>query len=207
MLFDQRKTRRMAQIAAIIAAVGFVGIIFIVVVVLVVQGGSSQPNAVKTAQKATQARPNDPVAWDELATAQAGAQKYVEAQQAAQKAYDLRPNGARVGTLVQLMLQNGQQAGAFNTLETFTAQHPKIPQGFLYLGQLAEQMQKKNVALLAYATYVRLAPKGSSVAAAVQQRIQLLRAPPVTTTKASTASTPTAPATPGGTTPAQPVTP
>jgi predicted Zn-dependent protease len=205
MLLDQRKTRRMAQIAAIIAAVGFVGIIFIVVGVLVFKGdGSGQSDAVKLATEETRSRPNDPVAWDDLASAQNAAQNFPEAQAAAQKALDLRPNDAnRLGTLTQLMERTGQQPKAFTTLEQFTAKHPKNADGFLLFADLAERMQKKNVALLGYATFLRLAPN-STLAPAVQQRIQLLQAPPSTGT---TTATPSAPAPPSGTVPAEPVTP
>ena len=208
MLLDQRKTRRMAQIAAIVAAVGFVGIIFIVVAVLVFQGGGSDQNdPVKLATNETRARPNDPVAWDDLASAQVAAQHFPEAQQAAQKALDLRPHDAtRLGTLTTLMEQNGQQAQAFKVLETFTAKNPRSSQGFLLLADIAERTKKTNIALLSYATFLRLAPN-SSLASAVRQRIQLLQAPPSTSTTGATTSTPSTPTPPAGTVPAQPVTP
>jgi cytochrome c-type biogenesis protein CcmH/NrfG len=208
MLLDQRKTRRMAQIAAIVAAVGFVGIIFIVVAVLVFKGGGGDQNdPVKLATNETRARPNDPVAWDDLATAQNAVQNFAEAAKAAQKAFDLRPNDTtRLITLASLLLQSGEQAQAFTTVEKFTAKHPRNPQGFFLLGRVAEQAQKKSVALLAYATFVRLAPNDPS-AQAVRQRILFLRAPPATTTTGSTASTPSTPSTPSGTVPAPPVPP
>ena len=206
MLLDQRKTRRMAQIAAIIAALGFAGIIVIVVVVLVVQGGPASNDPVKLAQKETKAHPKDPVAWDNLEAAYFSAQKLPEAQQAAQTAFDLRPNGTRLETLATLMDQNGQTAQAFKVAQEFTATHPKDAQGFLLFGALAEKTAKKNVALLAYATFVRLAPN-DPVAQTIRARIQFLQHPVTTTTKGTTTTaTPTTPSVPPGT-PAKPVTP
>jgi len=207
MLLDQRKTRRMAQIVAIIAAAGFAGIIVIVVVVLVFQGGPASNDPIKLAQKETQSRPKDAVAWDNLEGAYFAAQKLPEAQEAAQKAFDLRPNSTRLETLATLMVQNGQTAQAFKVAQDYTAKHPGDAQGFLLLGALAEKAQNKNVALLAYATFVRLAPH-DPVAATIRARIQFLQHPTTTTTTngTTTTATPTAPSAPPGT-PAKPVTP
>jgi predicted Zn-dependent protease len=206
MLLDQRKTRRMAQIAAIIAAVAFCGIIFIVVGVLVFQGGSTpEGDAVKIAQEETRARPNDPVAWDELANALVNVQNYPEAVKAAQKAMDLRPRDAnRLGNLVTIMGQAGQNPQAFTLLERFTAKNPNNAQGFLLLGDMAERLSKKNVAQLAYVTFLRLAPE-SSLAPAVQQRLIELSRPPGATAPSATA--PSGPSGPSHTVPAEPVTP
>jgi predicted Zn-dependent protease len=206
MLLDQRKTRRMAQIVAIIAAVGFVGIIFIVVGVLVFQGDSTpEGDAVKLAMESTRNRPKDPVAWDELANAQANAQNYPEAVKAAQTALNLRPRDAnRLGNLVTFMSQANQNPQAFTLLERFTARNPNNAQGFLLLGDMAERLSKKNVALLAYVTFLRLAPD-SSLAPAVQQRLLELQQPPAST--APSATTPTTPAAPSHTVPVEPVTP
>jgi cytochrome c-type biogenesis protein CcmH/NrfG len=144
------------------------------------------------------------VAWDDLTSAQSAAQNFPEAVKAAQKAFDLRPNdAARLGTLTSLMEQTGQQGQAFSVLERFTATHPRNAQGFLLLADIAERTQKKNIALLSYATFLRLAPN-SSLAPAVQQRILLLRSPASTNPTVSTPSTPSAPS---GTVPAEPVTP
>lgn len=206
MLLDQRKTRRMAQIVAIIAAVGFVGIIFIVVGVLVFQGDSTpEGDAVKLALEETRTRPKDPVAWDELANAQANVQNYPEAVKAAQTALDLRPRDAnRLGNLVTFMSQANQNPQAFTLLERFTARNPTNAQGFLLLGDMAERLSKKNVAQLSYVTFLRLAPD-SSLAPAVQQRLIELQRPPVST--APSATTPTTPAEPSHTVPSEPVTP
>ena len=185
MLLDQKRTRRTVQVVAIITSVAFLGVIFIVLGLIFLGGGgqSMEDQILSDAQARVEQQPQNPEAYEELASAYTAKQEYPQAIAAAQKAVDLDPGDLeRVQVLVSLQLQAGQNAAAVESLQDYTAQNPRDAEAFLQLGQQAEQVGRIPLARLSYQTFLQLRPDDPN-AEAVQNRLdQLSRAGAGTTT-------------------------
>jgi len=175
-LLDQKRTRRTVQVVAILTSLAFAGVIFVVLGLIFFGGGgkSAEDQVLDDAMARVQEQPNNPEAYEELASAYAAKNQYPQAIDAAEQAVALQPNDLeRVQTLVSLQLQAGDSAGAVNTLQEYTAKNPRDAEAFLQLGQQAEQAGRTQLALLAYQTFLRLEPDDPNVQA-VRARIQQL---------------------------------
>lgn len=168
----------MVQIVAIITSIAFVGLFPVVILASLgigpFSGGANDTSLVDEAQDAVDANPNDPEAWEQLASAYAGEEDYTQAVEAAQKAYQLQPGAyERVQTLVSLQLTAGQNAESITVLRKYTGRKDADPEAFLLLAQQAETVGNTNLARLSYLRYLQLEPD-SPLKADVQERIDQL---------------------------------
>lgn len=176
MLLDQKRTRRTVQVVAIITSLAFAGVIFVVLGLIFFGGGgqSAEDQILGDAQARVEQQPQNPEAYEELASAYAAKQDYPQAIAAAQKAVDLdRGDLERVQVLVSLQLQAGQNTAAVESLQDYTAQNPQDAEAFLQLGQQAEQVGRIPLARLAYQTFLQLRPDDPN-AEAVRNRLEEL---------------------------------
>jgi cytochrome c-type biogenesis protein CcmH/NrfG len=184
-LLDQKRTRRTVQVVAILTSVAFAGVIFVVLGLIFFGGGgqSAEDQILDDAQARVEAQPQNPEAYEELASAYAAKEDYPQAIAAAQKAVDLEPEELeRVQTLVSLQIQAGQDAAAVATLQDYTAQNPEDAEAFLQLGQQAEQIGRIALARLSYQTFLRLQPDDPNAQAVRDRLNELSRAGAGTTT-------------------------
>ena len=161
MLLDQKRTRRTVQIVAILTSLAFGGVIIVVLGLIFFGGGgtSQTEQLVKDAQARVEQQPDNPEAWEELASAYSGNEQNPEAVDAAERAVELAPNQyRRVQTLVALQIRAGDNAGAIQTLQTFTGANPDSAEAFLQLGQLAEDAGRTALARLSYSRFLQLEP-------------------------------------------------
>jgi cytochrome c-type biogenesis protein CcmH/NrfG len=175
-LLDQKRTRRTVQVVAIVTSLAFAGVIFVVLGLIFFGGGgqSAEDEILDEAQARVEQQPQNPEAYEELASAYAASEDYPQAIAAAQEAVDLQPgNLERVQVLVSLQLQAGQNAAAVGSLQDYTAQNPQDADAFLQLGQQAEQVRRIPLARLAYQTFLQLRPDDPN-AEAVRDRLEEL---------------------------------
>jgi cytochrome c-type biogenesis protein CcmH/NrfG len=175
-LLDQKRTRRTVQVVAIITSLAFAGVIFIVLGLIFFGGGgqSAEDQLLDDAQARVEQQPQNPEAYEQLASAYAATEDYPQAIAAAQKAVALdRGDFERVQVLVSLQLQAGQNAAAVESLQDYTAQNPQDADAFLQLGQQAEQVGRVPLARLAYQTFLQLRPDDPN-AEAVEDRLDQL---------------------------------
>jgi cytochrome c-type biogenesis protein CcmH/NrfG len=185
-LLDQKRTKRIVKITAVLTSLAFAGVgIFIIAFIFLGNTPSATEQAVKDARSQVADAPNDPVAWDQLASAlledaRTGDRtfdqaKLQEAVDAGRKAVTLAPRQfARTLTLVTLYTQSGQDALAIDTLQRYTARNPDDGEAFLQLAQLADNAGRTDLARLSYQTYLRLNPQGAT-AQAVRDRLKALQ--------------------------------
>lgn len=176
----------MVQIVAIVTAIAFVGLFPIVILASLgigpFQGGANDTSLVDEAQDAVDANPQDPEAWEQLASAYVGEEDLARAVEAAQKAYQLDPGTyGRVSNLVTLQNEAGQTQQAIVVLRKYTARKDADPEAFLLLAQEAETVGNTNLARLSYLRYLQLEPDSPNKAA-VQDRLDQLAGGGVATT-------------------------
>jgi cytochrome c-type biogenesis protein CcmH/NrfG len=160
-LLDQKRTRRTVQVVAILTSLAFGGVIIVVLGLIFFGGGGASPaeQVLDDAKARVEAQPNNPDAWEELASAYSGNEQPAEAIDAAEKAVELAPNQLRrIQTLVSLQIRGGDNAAAVTTLQTFTQDNPQNAEAFLQLGQIAQQAGRTDLARLAYQRFLQLAP-------------------------------------------------
>ena len=178
MLLDQKRTRRTVQVVSILTSLAFAGVIF-VVLGLIFFGGSGNTIAdeqLSSAKSLVKKEPRNADAWESLASAYAGTNKFPEAIAAAKRAAALDPGSyRRLQTLVSLQVGQLDNAGAIVTVQAFTAKHPDNAEAVLQLAQLAEKDGKTALARLSYQSFLRLAPDDPN-AAAVRTRLKTLNA-------------------------------
>lgn len=178
MLLDQKRTRRTVQVVAILTSIAFAGVIFVVLGLILFGGGgeSAEDQILSDAQARVEAAPNDPDAYEDLASAHAAKDEFPQAIAAAERAVELEQGDfTRVATLVSLQIQAGNDDAAVETLQEYTAENPQDSDAFLQLGQQAEQAGRTDLARLAYQSYLRLEPQSAN-ADAVRQRLEELAA-------------------------------
>lgn len=167
----------MVQVVSILTSLAFGGVI-LVVLGLIFFGGGSQSMAdqqLSDAKSLVKEQPRSADAWEQLASAYAGAQQLDQAVAAQKRAVSLDPDAlSRIRSLIALQSQNGQRAAAITTLQAYTARHPRNADAFLDLAQLAEQAGKNDLARLSYQAFLRLAPDDPN-AAAIKARIKDLQ--------------------------------
>ena len=176
MLLDQKRTRRTVQVVAILTSLAFAGVIFVVLGLIFFGGGgeSAEDMLLDDAQARVESQPNDPDAYEELASAYAAKGEYPQAVDAAERAVALDPQDlGRVQVLVSLQLQSDNRAGAVAALQEYTAANPDDADAFLQLGQQAEAAGRTPLARLAYQTFLRLEPQDTN-ADAVRERLREL---------------------------------
>jgi tetratricopeptide (TPR) repeat protein len=177
-LLDQKRTRRTVQVVAILTSLAFAGVIFVVLGLIFFGGGGQSPEdqILDDAQARVEAEPQNPEAYEQLASAYAAKEQYPQAIQAAEHAVALEPGDlGRVQVLVSLQLQAGRDAAAVESLQEYTAQNPEDADAFLQLGQQAEQAGRIPLARLSYQTFLRLRPDDPN-AEAVRERLNDLSA-------------------------------
>ncbi len=171
----------MVQIVAIITSIAFAGVIFVVLGLILFGGGGNTvaDDELSDARSLVEQRPEDPDAWERLASAQAapGIDRVDEAIVSARKAVSLAPRSyQRLQTLISLQIRAGDQAAAIETLQSYTAANPRRePEAYLQLGQLAEQDGRTPLARLSYQTFLRLSPDDTT-AEEVRTRLDALSA-------------------------------
>jgi predicted Zn-dependent protease len=152
-LLDQKRTRRTVQVVAILTSLAFAGVIFVVLGLIFFGGGgmSAEDQILSDAKSRVEAQPDNPEAYEELASAYAAKNEFPQAVAAARKAVELTPRDLdRVQTLVSLQLRAGDTSGAVTTLQDYTAANPRDAEAFLQLGQQAEQAGRIPLARLSY---------------------------------------------------------
>ncbi|HMN98916.1 MAG TPA: tetratricopeptide repeat protein [Miltoncostaeaceae bacterium] len=176
MLLDQKRTRRLVQVVAILTSLAFGGVIIVVLGLIFFGGGgtSATEQVLSDAKTRVQEQPNNPDAWEELASAYSGNDQPAEAIDAARKAVTLAPRDLRrIQTLVSLQVRASDQAAAVETLQGFTERNPRNAEAFLQLGQLAEQAGRTDLARLSYQRFLQLEPN-DRLAEEVKARLQQL---------------------------------
>jgi tetratricopeptide (TPR) repeat protein len=176
MLLDQKRTKRTVQVVAILTSLAFGGVIIVVLGLIFFGGGGTSPaeQVLDDAKGRVQEQPNNPDAWEELASAYSGNDQPAEAIDAAVKAVSLAPRDLRrLQTLVALEVRASEQGGAVETLQGFTERNPRNAEAFLQLGQLAEQAGRTDLARLSYQRFLQLAPD-DRLAEEVKARLQEL---------------------------------
>ena len=161
MLLDQKRTRRTVQVVAILTSLAFGGVIIVVLGLIFFGGGGASPaeQVLDDAKARVEAEPNNPDAWEELASAYSGNEQPTEAIDAAEKAVALAPRQLRrIQTLVSLQIRGGDDAAAVQTLQTYTQDNPQNAEAFLQLGQIAQQAGRTDLARLSYQRFLQLAP-------------------------------------------------
>ena len=119
--------------------------------------------------------PQSADAWEQLASAYAGAQQLDQAVNAQKHAIALDPDSLpRIRSLIALQSQAGETTAAITTLQAYTARHPRSSDAFLDLAQLAEQAKKTALARLSYQAFLRLSPDDPN-AAAIKAKIKSLQ--------------------------------
>jgi tetratricopeptide (TPR) repeat protein len=183
-LLDQKRTKRTVQVVAILTSIAFAGVIFVVLGLILFGGGGNTvaDDELSDARALVAERPNDPDAWERLASAQAapGIDQVDEAIVSAERAVELAPEDyRRLQTLISLQIRTGDTEAAITALQGSTAAVPENPEAFLQLGQLAEQAGRTPLARLSYQAFLRLAPEDRS-ADDVRERLQQIEsgAPP-----------------------------
>jgi cytochrome c-type biogenesis protein CcmH/NrfG len=175
-LLDQKRTRRLVQVIAILTSLAFGGVIIVVLGLIFFGGGGTSPaeQVLDDAKTRVQEQPNNPDAWEELASAYSGNDQPAEAIDAAEKAVALAPrNLRRVQTLVALQVRASRQPEAVATLQGYTERNPGNAEAFLQLGQIAEQAGRTDLARLAYQRFLQLEPD-DRLADEVRARLQEL---------------------------------
>lgn len=178
MLLDQKRTKRTVQVVAILTSLAFGGVIIVVLGLIFFGGGGTSPaeQVLNDAKARVEEHPNNPDAWEELASAYSGDDQPAEAIKAAEKAVSLAPRDLRrIQTLVALQVRASQQGAAVETLQGFTERNPGNAEAFLQLGQLAEQAGRTDLARLSYQRFLQLAPD-DRLAEEVEARLQKLAA-------------------------------
>jgi tetratricopeptide (TPR) repeat protein len=175
-LLDQKRTRRTVQVVAILTSIAFAGVIFVVLGLILFGGGgqSAEDQILEDARSRVEAEPQNPEAYEELASAYAAKGEYAPAIDAAERAVALEPDElTRVQVLVSLKLDSGDAAGAVASLQAYTAENPQDAEAFLELGQRAEQAGRTALARLSYEAFLRLRPDDPN-AEAVRERLDQL---------------------------------
>lgn len=165
MLLDQKRTKRTVQIVAILTSIAFAGVIFVVLGLILFGGGGTTvaDEQLAEARERVEQSPNDPDAWEALASAQANLEDFDQAVVSARRAVALAPRDyRRLQTLISLQIRGGDTDGAIAVLQTHTAQNPRNAEAFLQLGQLAEEAGRTPLARLSYQAFLRLAPDDRS---------------------------------------------
>ena len=82
MLLDQKRTRRTVQVVAILTSLAFGGVIIVVLGLIFFGGGGTSPTeqVLDDAKARVQEQPNNPDAWEELASAYSGDDQPAEAR-------------------------------------------------------------------------------------------------------------------------------
>jgi cytochrome c-type biogenesis protein CcmH/NrfG len=176
MLLDQKRTKRTVQVVAILTSLAFGGVIIVVLGLIFFGGGGASPTeqVLDDAKTRVEQQPNNPDAWEELASAYSGNEEPTEAIEAARKAVSLAPRDLRrIQTLVALQVRASDQAAAIETLQGFTGRNPRNAEAFLQLGQIAEQAGRTDLARLSYQRFLQLAPD-DRLAEEVKDRLQEL---------------------------------
>ncbi len=176
MLLDEKRTKRTVQVVAVLTSIAFAGVIFVVLGLILFGGGGETvaDQQLAEARERIEQNPNDPDAWEALASAQATNEDFDEAIVSAQKAVELAPRDfRRLQTLVSLQIRQGQTDEAITVLQAYTSRVPDNPDAFVQLGQLAEQAGRTPLARLSYQTFLRLAPDDRT-AEEVRERLDAL---------------------------------
>ncbi len=161
MLLDQKRTRRPVQVVAILTSLAVGGVIIVVLGLIFFGGGGTSPaeQVLNDAQARVEREPQNPDAWEALASAYSGDEQPQQAIDAAERAVALAPRQlSRVQTLVSLQVRGGDLPAAVETLQTFTEAQPRNAEAFLQLGQIAAQAGRTDLARLAYQRFLQLAP-------------------------------------------------
>lgn len=179
MLLDQKRTKRIVQVAAIVTSIAFAGTIFVVMGLIFFGGGNSpEQDQINELKGIVDDRPQDPDAWQQLASAYIAGEQHQEAVAAAIRSVDLAPKSYRnVSTLALALQSAGNPQGAVDALEDFTARNPKNAEAFLQLGQSAAQIGRTNVARLAYQRFLELEPNSTQAEFVQAQLAELTGSP------------------------------
>ena len=90
------------------------------------------------------------------------------------RSVELEPGSFRnASTLVLAFQEAGDPAGAIKVLSDFTKRNPKNTDGFLALGQTAQQAGQTDIARLAYQRFLKLEPDGTQADLVRDQLAQL----------------------------------
>lgn len=151
------------QVAAIATSIAFAGTIFVVMGLIFFGGGSSpEQDQINELKGIVQDQPENPDAWQQLASAYIAAEDHDEAVAAALRSVELAPSSYRNASTLALAMQSaGNPEGAVDALQRFTARNPKNAEAFLQLGQAAAQIGRTNVARLAYQRFLQLEPNST----------------------------------------------
>lgn len=165
--------------AAILTSIAFAGTIFVVMGLIFFGGGSSpERDQINELKGIVDDQPENPDAWQQLASAYLAAEENAEAVAAAIRSVELAPTSYRnISTLALAMQSAGNPEGAVDALQRFTARNPKNAEAFLQLGQSAAQIGRTNVARLAYQRFLQLEPE-STQAEFVQAQLAELTGTP-----------------------------
>ena len=176
MLLDQKRTKRIVQVVAILTSLAFAGTIFVVMGLVFFGGGSSpERDQVNELKELVKDNPDDGDAWQQLASAHIAAGDKAEAVAAGIRSIELEPTSFRnASTLVLAFEEAGDPAGAIKVLSDFTKRNPKNTDGFLALGQTAQQAGQTDIARLAYQRFLKLEPDGTQ-ADLVRDQLALLQ--------------------------------
>lgn len=197
MLLDQKKTKRIVRIVSIIAAIGFAGALLPILVLVILQSdGTSTADdtraQIEAAQKLTVERPNDPVAWHDLAQELVDGDRASEAIAPARKAVALAPKDFRnTEVLVDALKADVTKAEeALRELQKFTVKNPTDTEALLSLGDLAAEQGKYALAKLSYQAVLTREPEGSPRADQALQSIALVDQTLAPTTAPATETAP-----------------
>ena len=163
MLLDQKRTKRTVQVVAILTSLAFAGTIFVVMGLVFFGGGSSpERDQVNELKELVKDNPDDADLWQQLASAHIAAGDKQEAIEAGTRSVELDPASFRsASTLVLAYQEAGDDAGAVKVLSDFTKRNPKNSDGFLALGQTAQQAGQTDIARLAFQRFLALEPDGT----------------------------------------------
>jgi cytochrome c-type biogenesis protein CcmH/NrfG len=163
-LLDEKRTKRLARIMAVFTALAFVGGGLVLILVSVFGGPSSSTSQlISDAQATVKSQPNSVQAWDDLATAYQAANKNSLAIGAAQHALTIDPaDKTSAFTLATLYSGAGQYGQGVDVMKSYTAKAPTDPDGWVQLGQLADDAGEPALAYSAYDKYLKIAPPGAT---------------------------------------------
>lgn len=166
----------MVQVVSVLTSIAFGGVIIVVLGLIFFGGGGSTlaDQQLSDAKTAVKNSPQSADAWEQLASGYAGKDQFTEAIAAAKKSVALDPNSfSRLQTLISLQVRRNDTAGAIDTVQTYTARHPKDAQAFLQLAGLAEKASRTQLARLSYQAFLQLAPNDPN-AAAIRTKLKTL---------------------------------
>lgn len=176
MLLDQKRTQRIVKITAVLTSIAFAGLGIVVIAVIMLGGasGATEADRVGAARERVQQQPENPAAWDQLATAEYLAGNKDAAVTASRKSISLAPRDfTRRLTLVRIYKESGQPQLALKEIQSYIDKNPNDAEAFLQLGGTADEAGNPVMARLAYQKFLSLDPENPS-AAQVRQRLKNL---------------------------------